>query len=148
MKDNPQTSAHSTASECTSCQNLTLSDWMTVYYFIVSHPTVAQTEIVKHFKSLKSGALIFKQSMLSHKLREHPKMEAQVNDNPSALSSKWPRIVTRPDVEHALILWVRVRHMENRCETVTGPMLREKRKRFEDKFDVTLLAEVTCVTIM
>jgi hypothetical protein len=61
-------------------------------------------------------------------------MEAQINDNPNALSSKQPRIVTRPDVECALILWVR--HMESRRETVTGPMLREKRKRFEDEFAV------------
>ncbi|KAG2743486.1 hypothetical protein P692DRAFT_201723452 [Suillus brevipes Sb2] len=117
-KDTPRTSAHSP--KCTSRQNLTLSDCITVYSFVDSHPT--------------SGALNFTQSTLSRKLREHPKMEAQINDNPNALSLKRPRIVTRPDVECALILWVR--HMESRRETVTGPMLREKRKRFEDEFDV------------
>jgi hypothetical protein len=131
-KDTPRTSAHSP--KCTSHQNLTLSDWITVYSFVDSHPTVSQTEIIEHFKSLKSGALNFTQSTLSHKLREHPKMEARINDNPNALSLKRPRIVTRPDVECALILWVK--HMESRRETVTGPMLREKRKRFEDEFDV------------
>jgi hypothetical protein len=131
-KDTPRTSAHSPKSS--PRQNLTLSDWMTVYSFIRSHPHVTQTEIVEHFKSLKSGALVFTQSTLSRKLREQPKLEARINDNPNALSSKRPRIVTRPDVERALILWVR--HMENRCETVTGPMLREKRKRFEDEFNV------------
>jgi hypothetical protein len=34
------------------------------------------------------------------------------------------RVVTRPDVERALILWVR--HMEERGETVNGPMLKAK----------------------
>jgi len=51
------------------------------------------------------------------------------------LSSKRARIVTRPDVERALVLWVR--HMlETKKETVSGPMLREKRKRFEDLLGV------------
>lgn len=131
-KDTPRTSA--LLPTCSSRQNLTLSDWMMVYSFIDSHPNVTQAEIVEHFKSLKSGALVFTQSTLSRKLRERPKMEARVNDNPNALSSKRPRVVTRPDVERALILWIR--HMENKHETVTGPMLREKRKRFEDEFNV------------
>lgn len=104
-----------------------------VYSFIDSHPNVTQAKIVEHFKSLKSGALVFMQSTLSRKLRERPKMEAHINDNPNALSLKRPRAATRPDVECALILWIR--HMENIHETVTGPMLREKRKRFEDKFN-------------
>ena len=33
-----------------------------------------------------------------------------------------------------MLLWSR--HMEEWQETVTGPMLREKRKWFEDEFDV------------
>ncbi|KAF9219086.1 hypothetical protein BS17DRAFT_811334 [Gyrodon lividus] len=61
-------------------------------------------------------------------------MEAHANDNPNALSSKRPRVVTRPDVERALVLWVR--DMEQKGETISGPMLREKQKRFEDKFQV------------
>ena len=111
-----------------------MSDWMAIYSFVDTHPNASQGEIVRHFKSLKSGALIFNQSTLSRKLRERPQMEARINDNPNALSLKWPRIVTRPDVERALILWIR--HMESKRETVTGPMLWEKRKKFEDEFDV------------
>ena len=61
-------------------------------------------------------------------------MEARVNDNPLVLSSKRPRVVTRPDIERALVLWVQ--DMEQRGKTVSGPMLREKRKRFENKFQV------------
>jgi hypothetical protein len=61
-------------------------------------------------------------------------MEARIADNPAALSSKRPRIVTSPEVECALVLWVQ--HMEVRGKVVTGPMLREKRKRFEDELRV------------
>ncbi|KAG2076031.1 hypothetical protein BDR04DRAFT_1090856 [Suillus decipiens] len=39
-KDTARTSALSP--ECSSRQNLTLSDWMTVYSFIDSHPNVTQ----------------------------------------------------------------------------------------------------------
>jgi len=115
-------------------QNLTLADWLTVYAFIDSHPDVSQSEVVRHFSTLRTGALIFEQSTLSRKLRDRAKMEARVNDNPAALSSKRPRIVTRPDVERALVLWVQ--HMEGEGQTVSGPMLREKRKQFEDEFEV------------
>ena len=42
--------------------------------------------------------------------------------------------MTRPDVEKVLILWVM--HMENKIETVSGPMLKEKRQRIEDQLGV------------
>jgi Tc5 transposase DNA-binding domain len=131
-KDAPRTSAQ--LSNTSSRQNLTLSDWMTVYSYVDSHPNVAQADIVRHFNTLATGALIFNQSTLSRKLHNRSKMEARVNSNPTALSSKRPRIVIRPDVERALYLWIQ--HMENKGETVTGPMLREKRSRFEDEFQV------------
>ncbi|KIK77214.1 hypothetical protein PAXRUDRAFT_167499 [Paxillus rubicundulus Ve08.2h10] len=118
----------------TSLQNLTLSDWLSVYAYIDAHPGVSQANIVDHFQTCHEGALIFNQSTLSHKLRECPKMEACSNDNPTALASKRPWVVTRPDVECTLVLWVQ--DMEQKGETVSGPMLREKKKRFEDKFQV------------
>lgn len=127
-----RTSAHTL--EATSRQNLTLSDWLAVYAFIDTHPSATQADVVRHFATLQTGKLIFNQSTLSRKLRERPKMEARINDNPAALSSKRPRIVTSPDVERALVLWVQ--HMEVKGEVVTGPMLREKRKRFEDELKV------------
>ena len=43
-------------------------------------------------------------------------------------------MVTCPDVERALILWVH--HMEEKGETVSGPMLLEKRKTFEEMLQV------------
>jgi hypothetical protein len=43
-------------------------------------------------------------------------------------------VVTRPDVEKALFLWVR--YMEQKGEQVNGPMLKEKRCRFEVLFNV------------
>jgi len=48
-------------------------------------------------------------------------LEARANDNPSALSSKCPCIVTQPDVEKAVYLWVK--QMEAKGEVVNGPML-------------------------
>ncbi|KIK90758.1 hypothetical protein PAXRUDRAFT_151220, partial [Paxillus rubicundulus Ve08.2h10] len=117
-KDTPRTSAQ-TLNE--TWHNLTLADWMQVYSFIDAHPDVAQAQIVQHFRSLKTNALQFNQSTLSHKLRECPKMEACIDDNPTALSSKRPCIVTSPVVKHALIYWIH--HMEAKGDTVTGPML-------------------------
>jgi Tc5 transposase DNA-binding domain len=44
-------------------------------------------------------------------------------------------VVTRPDVERALVLWVR--HMEEEeKESVTGPMLKAKWLKFEEAFNV------------
>ena len=42
--------------------------------------------------------------------------------------------MTQPDVEKALVLWVR--HMEEKGETINGHMLVAKRARFEDTFNV------------
>lgn len=61
-------------------------------------------------------------------------MEAHINENPNTLSAKWPRVVTRPDIERALVLWIQ--HMKHKGETVTSHMLCEKWKRFENEFDV------------
>ncbi|KIK76168.1 hypothetical protein PAXRUDRAFT_170719, partial [Paxillus rubicundulus Ve08.2h10] len=108
----------------TSHQNLTLTDWLLIYAYIDSHPDVSQAGIVEHFQTRHKVVLIFNQSTLSHKLQEHPKMEACANDNPTALLLKRPWVVTRPDVECALVLWVQ--DMEHRGKTVSGPMLRDK----------------------
>ena len=82
----PRTSAQ--LPKASSHQNLTLSDWLIVYSYVDSHPDVPQADIVQHFGSLPTGALVFTQSTLSRKLWDCPKMEARVNDNPTALSSK------------------------------------------------------------
>jgi hypothetical protein len=57
-----------------------------------------------------------------------------MHSNPSALSSKRPHIITRPDVERALVIWLR--SMEEKRETVNGKMLVEKRKHFEKELNV------------
>ncbi|KIO01469.1 hypothetical protein M404DRAFT_150241 [Pisolithus tinctorius Marx 270] len=97
IHDAPATSAQLVKS--TTCSNLTLSDWLTVFAYIDAHPALLQNCVVKHFQTLKSGALNFTQATLSHKLCNRVALEAHANDNPNALSSKRPRIVTRPDVE-------------------------------------------------
>ncbi|KAH9015793.1 hypothetical protein EDB85DRAFT_2076297 [Lactarius pseudohatsudake] len=47
---------------------------------------------------------------------------------------KKARVVTRPDVEKALFLWVK--HMEEKLEHVTSAMLVAKRGKFEDLLEV------------
>jgi len=131
VKDTPATSAQPAR---ITRPNLTLSDWLTVFAYVDAHQAMPQCDIVNHFKSLRSGALIFTQSTLSRKLKERSTLEARINDNPNALSSKRPRTVTRPDVDRALFLWVR--HMEEKGEHVNGPMLKEKRRKFEELFGV------------
>ncbi|KAG6880556.1 hypothetical protein C0995_005999, partial [Termitomyces sp. Mi166 len=95
---------------------------------------MSQGQIREHFQSKMDGALIFLQSALSRKLKEQEKYEARAQDNPNALSSKRPHVVTQPDVEHALFLWVK--HMEVKGETVNGSMLKEKRIRFEKELGI------------
>jgi hypothetical protein len=57
-----------------------------------------------------------------------------VVSNSIALSAKRPCIVTRPDVKRALVLWVK--HMEEKGEQVTGPMLMTKCTKYEDALNV------------
>ncbi|KAG6865491.1 hypothetical protein C0995_005985, partial [Termitomyces sp. Mi166 len=95
---------------------------------------MSQGQIHEHFQSKMDGTLIFSQSALSRKLKEWEKYEAHAQDNPNALSSKHPHVVTRPNVERALFLWVK--HMEAKGETVNGLMLKKKRIRFEKELGV------------
>jgi hypothetical protein len=132
-KDTPKTSA--TAITTTHRQkNLTLSDWLLVFQYIDEHPNILQSQVVEHFKTRRAGALFFTQSTLSRKLEQRAELKARGDANPNALSSKRPRIVTRPDVERALVLWIA--HMQENKEAVTGPMLWVKRKKFEEMLNV------------
>ena len=45
--------------------NLTLSDWLTVFAYIDNHPHELQEAIVNHFQTQVEGALFFDQSTLS-----------------------------------------------------------------------------------
>ena len=99
VSDAPECKAQTSSSRNTSRQNLKLSDWLTVFAYIDTHPTLSQTEVVKHFTTLKSGALVFTQPTLSRKLQERSDLEQRAHDNPSALDSKRnPRVVTRRTV--------------------------------------------------
>ena len=91
-------------------------------------------DVVDYFATRPEGPLIFTQPTLSCKLQHRSEMEARVSSNANALSSKRPCIVTRPDVDHALCLWVQ--HMEWKREVINSGMLAAKRAMFEDAFDV------------
>ncbi|KIK75662.1 hypothetical protein PAXRUDRAFT_80641, partial [Paxillus rubicundulus Ve08.2h10] len=73
-QDVPSTSAQ--PAQSTTRSNLTLSDWITVFAYIDSHPTVPQNCVVNHFRTLKSGALVFTQATLSRKLHSRLALEA------------------------------------------------------------------------
>ncbi|KAI0078040.1 hypothetical protein K474DRAFT_1683959 [Panus rudis PR-1116 ss-1] len=88
--------------------NLTLHDWLTVVAWVDERR--------------ESGFKVSQQDV------------AHAEANPSALSAKRVRVVTRPDVEKSLYLWVK--HMEEKGEHVTGHMLVEKRRRFEEMMNV------------
>jgi len=116
-------------------KNLTRFDWMTVYAYVDTLPQpIKQADVVKYFATRPEGPLIFTASTLSCKLQHRSGMEARVSSNPNALSSKRPRVVTRPDVDHALWLWAQ--HMEHKREVINGPMLVAKRAVFEEALGV------------
>src|SRR5258706_15647448 len=83
---------------------------MTMYAYVDTLPQpVNQIEVVKYFSTRLEGALLFSQPTLSRKLQNRSEMEERVASNPNALSSKRPRVITRPDVDHALRLWAQKR---------------------------------------
>jgi hypothetical protein len=127
----PKTSAKDSSN---ARKNLTLHDWLTVFAFIDEHPDVSQIGVVEHFASMKTGALHFTQSSLSRNLQKRAELQERAVETPSALSSKRARVMTRPDVERALVLWVR--SIEEKNEVVNGPMLIAKRERFEELMNV------------
>ncbi|KAG2123047.1 hypothetical protein BD769DRAFT_1472728 [Suillus cothurnatus] len=65
----------------TTRKNLTLNDWLVVFAYIDTHPHQSQAEIVLHFENELTGALALK-------------LEARINSNPNALSSKRPCVVS------------------------------------------------------
>src|ERR1700749_1396635 len=116
-------------------KNLTLFDWMTVYTYVDTLPQpINQGEVVKYFATRPQGTLLFSQPTLSCKLKQRMEMEARVESIPNALSCKRPRVVTRPDVDRALWLWVQ--QMDRRGEVVNSRMLMAKREGLEKALDV------------
>ena len=108
---------------------------MTVYAYVDTLPQpINQGEVVQYFATRPEGRLLFSRPTLSRKLKHRSDMEARVDSTPNALSSKRPRIVTRPDVDRALWLWVQ--QMERKRETVNSAMLIAKRGTFEESLNV------------
>ncbi|KAG1875807.1 hypothetical protein F4604DRAFT_1581700, partial [Suillus subluteus] len=78
--------------------NLTLNNGLAVSAYIDTNFHQSQTEIVTHFGKKSRGALAFSQSALFRAPKRRQELEAHVRSNPNDLSSKHPRIVTRPDI--------------------------------------------------
>ena len=101
-----------------------------MYAYVDTLPQlINQGQVVNYFTTKPNGTLLFTQSTLSCKLQQCAKMEACVDSNPNALSSKQLCIVTSPSVEHALKVWVQ--QIEQKGETMSGGMLIAKHKYFE-----------------
>ena len=62
-KDALSTSAQPT--KTTRHENLTLSDWLTVFAYVDAHPDESQNSIVAGFAERPEGALVFSQVALS-----------------------------------------------------------------------------------
>ena len=109
---------------------------MEVVAYHDSHPGISQGDVVKHFAARKPNPLLFNQATLSRHLTPEGRAKdlAKLEQTPTALTSKRTRIVTRPDVEMALVAWAK--HMLGKQETFSGAMLVEKRAQFEERFDV------------
>ncbi|KAJ7321072.1 hypothetical protein DFH08DRAFT_625895, partial [Mycena albidolilacea] len=117
-------------------QDLTYHDWLQVFEYMEEHDR-SQTQAVAYFATrpdADGGKLSFTQSALSKKLQKKTEIRNLVSQDRNALSMKRARVVTCPEVDAALALWAR--DMEQKRRTVTGPMLIEKRKRFEVALNV------------
>ncbi|KAF5350334.1 hypothetical protein D9758_012795 [Tetrapyrgos nigripes] len=106
--------------------------------YIDKHRGARQDAVSLYFANRtqdEGGALILSQSTVSRIRKNRNELRARAAMNPTALSAKKERAVQRPDVERCLYLWVR--HIEDeKCETVSGPMLQEKRAEFEEGLGV------------
>ncbi|KAJ7795550.1 hypothetical protein B0H14DRAFT_3495823 [Mycena olivaceomarginata] len=104
-------------------EDLTYSDWVDVFDYWDEHPKMSQMAVVKYFSSqpdAEGGKLLFQQPALSKKAKHKDKIRALVaTAEPNILSMKRARVVTSPEVDKALGLWVQ--DMERKRRTVTGP---------------------------
>lgn len=133
-KSSKAATPRTSAKDIVGRENLTHGDWLVVFDYIHDHPNAKQEEIVEHFATLQKGALFFTQGTLSRNLKKEAKIRAKVKDNALELSSKRDRVVTRPDVEQAVLLWAR--HMEEKSEILSKVMLVAKRCEFEKAMNV------------
>ncbi|KAF9263840.1 hypothetical protein L218DRAFT_999307 [Marasmius fiardii PR-910] len=70
----------------------------------------------------------------THKAGHTADQNALLNNGPGALSVKQVHVVTSPEVDKALWLWLQ--SMEKKGEQISGSMLMEKCHQFEELFDV------------
>ena len=71
---------------------------------------------------------------LSQKLKKQEDLEAYATSFPNAVLTRHEHIVTHPDVDWALYLWVK--SMEAKSKVVTGSMLCTKSRFFEQELRV------------
>ncbi|RXW12862.1 hypothetical protein EST38_g12993 [Candolleomyces aberdarensis] len=73
--------------------------------------------------------------MLSHNLAQcQETLKNCMASYPVGVSAKQEQVVMAPDVDQALLLWVK--RMEEKWETINGPMLMVKRQHFKEEFGI------------
>ncbi|CAK5282842.1 unnamed protein product [Mycena citricolor] len=120
-------------------KNLTNWDWLQVIQYHDKDSGIKQKAVVEYFASrsnAEGGKLSFTQGALSKHLNPVKKaaLLALAAENSTALSLKRERVVTAPEVDRGLGLWVL--NMEQKNRAVTGAMLIEQRKRLEVALNV------------
>jgi hypothetical protein len=117
-------------------EDLTFSDWVQVFEYMEEHGK-SQKEVSAYFATrldAEGGKLLFTQSALSKKLKKKEEIRALVAEDPNALSMKRAHVVTCPEVDAVLSIWVR--DMEQKKRAVTGAMLIVKRRQFEEALKI------------
>ena len=115
---------------------LTLEEWLEIVAYFDNHKGISQPDVVKHFRDRLQKPLHFDQGSLSRHLSVKGRAadQEQLLATPTSLTGKKIPIVTRPDVEAALVLWVK--HMDQKKEHATGPMFMAKRAALEKAMNV------------
>ena len=119
-----------------TCELLTFSNWLEMVNYFDTHQPMTQQELVKYFATWPERVLVFTQSGLSHHLNAQGWVadQGRLASTPMVLSMKKLSVITWPDVDRALFLWYK--HMEEKKECVTGPMLTAKWGRFQKEMGV------------
>ncbi|KAJ3979904.1 hypothetical protein F5890DRAFT_1420612, partial [Lentinula detonsa] len=136
VQNHPKTTAKKSSDQ--QKQHLTLYDKLQIIDYCDKHPNLSQESVVEYFANRSDalgGKLVFSQSTMSRMMKDRTKLGARAAANPTALSLKKARVVTEPEVERALYLWVRHLNIE-KGELASGPMLQVKRAAFEEALGI------------
>ncbi|KAG8749740.1 hypothetical protein FRC12_013256 [Ceratobasidium sp. 428] len=112
-------------------QHLTYTDKLRILDYYHAHSHLIQVDVVR---ALRCEYPTLSQSTLSNYLSHEQEIRAYVELNPSHLRYKKPFRVALPDVDAALVDWVR--DQLNRGERLTGDRICEKGRWFCEEMNI------------